>query len=57
MVNPAVVNKVQKGIDEMDPAWFFRELNNLFPVQARGQAVRYPSPNLAHTAGPHSPLK
>ena len=37
VVNPAVVNKVQRGIDEMDPAWLFRELYSLYPVQARAR--------------------
>ena len=44
VVNPAVVNKVQRGIDEMDPAWFFRELYNIYPVKARARPCVTPPP-------------
>ena len=44
VVNPAVVNKVQKGLDEMNPAWFFRELYNIYPVQAKARPCVTPPP-------------
>lgn len=44
VVNPAVVNKVQRGIDEMNPAWFFRDLYSLYPVQARARPCVTPPP-------------
>ena len=41
---PAVANKVQRGIDEMDPAWLFRELYSLYPVKARARPCVTPPP-------------
>ena len=31
-VNPALVNKLRQGIKKMNPAWFFKELYNLYPL-------------------------